>query len=467
MSRVNVTITNVRTGPSAALNCARWGVVGLTERGPTNTFTSIKSLDEYQAKLGSRVTYGLLYDCADEFFRDSGGGEMIVGRVVGPAAIAATKTFLDATSAPALVVKANSAGAWGNNVTVQIAAGVTGGTFVLTIRYNGTAVETSPELADAAAAIAWARNSSSYVVISDPGAVADPAVIAATALLTGTDDRASITTAQWITALNSIPAAVGCMQISAPGATTTAIQQAVLDHADANNRVALLDSAPGGVVGTITAAVPSLTGNGLRRGAIVGPWAYIPGLSSGTSRLIPYSAVQAALTAKSDKKGGQTPNVDASVAADNAQSDYVSSLEATFSDADLAFLDAGKVIGAVMVNGKATTYGDRTLANPTSDPQWYQLQSARTIMYVADQASVIGTKYLFKPLDPALVTVGSLKGELVALLDRMSPGQIFNDPGSSVSVTQDTIARKLSATITVAPNQSAETVGINIDVEVQ
>jgi hypothetical protein len=128
----------------------------------------------------------------------------------------------------------NSAGAWGNGASgglaVEVEAGGAGA-FVLVITLDGDEVERSPELATKADALEWAA-SSDYVVLTDLASVNDPAVVAATPLAGGTDDRASATDAHWKIALDRFETILGPGQVSAPG-RTPALEAGLMARSDA------------------------------------------------------------------------------------------------------------------------------------------------------------------------------------------------------------------------------------------
>lgn len=467
MSRVTVNISNQPAPATPGADVSRWAVAGLTERGSVTAPIVLRSLADYTRLLGSRVTYGVLYDCAEVFFREAGSrAEMIVGRVVGPDAEAATRTFNDGSANPAAVATAVEPGSWGNSITCQITAGSEDANArIWTIRYAGTVVETSPELADVTAAVAWSLNSD-YIRITDPGAVGDPAAIAATALTGGDDDRDNIVTDSWEAPL-TLAAGTGGRQLSAPGSSSAGVQNLVLDIAEASNSVALLDSVPGGSAEDIAAQYAAITSDGKARGAILAPWATGPGLTASTSRTVPYSAVQAGMTARSDRRGGEIPLVNDAVAGENGVSRWATGLETEFTTTELATLDAAQIIAArIDEQGRIQTWGDRTLADEDTDPQWYQLQGARTIMYVAHRARQVGVPYVFRTLDPRLRTANAFKGDLQTILAGLYPAQIGNDPTTSVSTSQDTSTRVLSGSLSVQPNPAAEAVAIDVLVEV-
>src|SRR4051812_10080274 len=67
---------------------------GITERGPVVP-KLLTSLNDYVTVYGARVTYGIVYDSLDEFFRE-GGARAYIGRVVGPGATTGFLNLLDA-----------------------------------------------------------------------------------------------------------------------------------------------------------------------------------------------------------------------------------------------------------------------------------------------------------------------------------------------------------------------------------
>src|SRR6476620_9461769 len=193
MSRPGTQITIRDTPPSRSVptDTGVWFVAGMTEKGPNDRPVLVRSLAEYVANFGARVSYGVLYDALDTFFHE-GGNRAYVSRVVGPAPVVATATLNDGAAAPTLIVKAKDSGIWGNSLNVAVVAGDVGGEFKLVITDDVLgALETSPSLVDKAAAIAWSA-SSAYVNVFDGGvSVLDPAIVAAVSLGTGTDDHAN------------------------------------------------------------------------------------------------------------------------------------------------------------------------------------------------------------------------------------------------------------------------------------
>jgi hypothetical protein len=312
---------------------------------------------------GARQADSVLHDAAETFFQE-GGARLYVSRVVGPNPVAATRDLMnaDATPAATLRVAAKSVGAWGNELTVEVSTtGVTAGSFVLIIRRNGTEVERSPELADETAAIAWG-DTATYVTVTDLAGAGDPAAAAAAALAGGTDDRANAGDAQWAAALDRFGTDLGPGQVSMPGQTTQQRHVDTLAHAAARNRVGLLDLQNIATASTLRSAALALrtaAATNARFGGAFAPWAVIPGIAQGTTRTVPYSAVQAGLEARRDGQG-LSPNVPAAGYPWPAR--YAIRLaqwgqDAPLTEADRASLNDAGVNVARLVYGQIETYG--------------------------------------------------------------------------------------------------------------
>jgi hypothetical protein len=447
-----------------------WFVTGLAEKGPTAP-QLVRSLAEFERLYGSRVAYSLLFDSLDAYFRE-GGTKAYVSRVLGPDALAASVTLDDAAAADTLKVTANSAGAWGNGASgglaVEVEAGGAGA-FVLVITLDGDEVERSPELATKADALEWAA-SSDYVVLTDLASVNDPAVVAATPLAGGTDDRASATDAHWKIALDRFETILGPGQVSAPGRTTAQSQSDLLAHAAERNRIALLDTVDSGTAATLRAAALALRTNAdADHGALFAPWAVIPGLTRGSTRTVPYSAIEAGLMARSDAV--QSPNIPA--AGENGQARYAFDLsQAAWDDATRESLNDGGVNVARVLFGGVRTYGYRTLVDPDTDPNHVMLNNARLFMAIRARAAAILERYVFAQIDGGRKKLGQLAGELAALLNEYyeagslygsTPQEAFLvDVGDSVNTPSSIAAGELHASLAVRPSPEAELVVLEI-----
>jgi hypothetical protein len=473
MSRPGVEIALLEQPPARTppVDTGVFFAIGPAQMGPTNAPSFIRSMSEFQRIYGARVTYSYLWDAIDCYFKE-GGSRAYISRVVGPAPINATVALKDASNAATMNVTANSPGAWANSLSVQITAGSVGGTFVVNIFLSGVLVEVSGDLIDVPAAVSWSQ-SSEYVVITDITASSlDPAVVAATALVGGTDDNTNIVEDNWTTAYNLFSKGLGPGQVAAPGHTSQGGQTALLAHADANNRVALVDALDSGSKATLKSAAAALQGAvpGNRHAALFAPWAIVPGIVAGTTRIVPWSAIEAGIISRNDAH--LSPNT-AAAGLQNGQSVYAIGLsQPPFSDSDRQDLNASSVnIVRALFNG-IMAYGFRTLVNPGSDPNWIPFSNSRLFMAIVAEADAIAEQYVFDQIDGKGVTFKEFGGNLAGMLaSYYNEGSLYGDTpdaayavdtGSTVN-TPDTISNlEIHAVISVKMSPFGELVHIDI-----
>lgn len=461
---VSVTVGDAAPNRSTPIDSGTAYIVGLSDRGPVDAAAELRSLTEARRVLGPRVNYGIALDALEVFFRE-GGNRAYVSRLVGPDAVAASSDLSDGTNAT-LAVAAASPGDWGNALEVEVTEGAAPGTFVLTVSDDGDVVQVSPALADGAAAAAWSVGSS-YVSITDLGE-GDPEA-QTVSLSGGDDDRGNIGTAELEAALERFGSDLGTGQVLYPGATDSASQEAVVAHAVANNRVALLDATDTADVATIEsqAATITATGNG-RVAALFAPWAIIPGITASTSRTVPYSVVQAGLIARSDAATGN-PNV--AVAGENGSARYATGLARTYSEADREDLNDAGVTVAVVKFGDVRTYGTRSLADATTEDNWIQFQNGRLVALIAATADRIAESYVFDQIDGRGLKIAEFAGDLQGILLPLynsgalygsTPEEAFAVDVDSVNTPSTIADGELNAAIAVKVSPAAERVLIEI-----
>jgi phage tail sheath protein FI len=464
-----VTVTSGASAPSSSFptDTGQWFVTGEAEKGPTDAPVLVRNLAQYVTTFGARVAYGYLYDALQTFFKE-GGSRAYVARVVGPSAKVATVKLSDG-SKDTLQVNAISPGAWGNDLTVKVDPG--SGDFVLTVELDEEVVETSPTLNDNGEAVTWAL-SSSYIRLVDLGN-GDPAE-AIKELASGTDDRENITEEEWLDALNLFEPDLGPGQVSAPGRTTAESQENLLTHAGERNRVALLDGTDTETVGTLISQAATLRAiDNARFGGLFGPWAVIPGLTAGTTRTVPYSAVQAGLTARSDVGG----NPNEAVAGVSHVARYATDLsQAAWTAVERGELSDAGVNVARVVNGAVETYDDITLVNPLVDATWLFLSNARLNMALAAGFAAVGERHLFAQIDGRGIELGKFGGDLVGevLLPLYEAGALFGDSPEDAFAcdtsdqvnTEETIAEgKILANVSVRMSPAGRFVEIELSKE--
>lgn len=464
--RVNVVQTDVPPGRGSLAATGAWFVAGLTEKGPTDA-TACYSNGEFARVFGDLVSFSNLPNAVETYFAE-GGSHVIVGRVVGPAAVAASKTI------GKLVISASSVGDWGNSLKVAIVATEEGESVVSYVIQvtdsDGNLLEQSPTLESNADAVAWGEGAE-YVSVASTGTEL-PTDTAATALSGGDDDQDGIGNSDWQAALDGFDADLGPGQVSTPGRSGEQAFADLIDHANARNRIAYLDvEETDDTAAELKAkATVARAQEGSEKGALFGPWVTIPGTAPGTTRNVPASATEAAKASRSDAETGN-PNVPA--AGDNGVSQYATGLVAEVTDAAERdeLNDAGLNLLRVR-NGDVVTYGFRTLANKISKPNDWQLANARLSMAVANDANAIGERHLFRQIDGNGIELARFQGDLEAMLDAYyklgalfgaTPAEAYSvNVGPDVNTTASLADGQLNAAVSIKRSPFAETVTIEI-----
>jgi hypothetical protein len=464
MARPGVNIAFGDTTPSAGAptDTAQWFIAGETTKGALGTAHKVSSLPAFDTALGARLSGSVVRDAVETALRE-GATTVFVSRVAGPAAVASSLALLGAASAPAITVSAKSPGAWGDDLKVAVLAG-TG--YKLQVSNATGTLETSPDLADNDAAVAWGTVAT-YVTVAKDGA-AVPVTAAAAPLAGGDDDSDGITATEKTTALAAFSKTLGPGQLSFPGETDTTVLSAALAHAAANDRVVLVDGPDSATLADLTAVATTLRADAnASYGALFGPYVSVPGLVPGTVRRVPYSAVQAGICARCDREF----NPGRAAAGDRFPLQYVVDF-ADFTDADHETALLAGVNLAKDNYGTLETYGFRSLADPDTMPEWVQFNYARLRMAVSSQLNKAAQGFVFEQMDGAGHTLLKFKDALTAVLtDFYVDGALFGatasdafvvDVGSSVNTPETIAAGELHAVIGVKFSPHAEVVYIDV-----
>lgn len=463
----NVVLLDTPTPVSVPSDTGTWFVVGTSDRGPANAATLILSLDQFTTVFGARQAYSVLYDAVETFFRE-GGNRCYVGRVVGPTPTTGTRNLLDGSAGVSLTVNAIGPGAWSSSYKVGVVAGNAAGTFQIQVSdASNVVLEQSGDLSNQSAAIAWSAYSS-YVRIVLGATALNPAVVALTALSAGADDRTNITDTQWANALASFGPALGPGQVSAPGRTSSTAYGQIKTHAEANNRVGLLDAPDSATAATLKAAAALATSRFMAQP--FAPWVIIPGVTVGTVRAVPPSAFIAGLIARNDASYG-TNQASAGTA---GIARYVTDLsQPDWDDATRTDLNINGINVIRRMLGGVRNYGWRALVNAVSDANWVGFNNARFYMDLYNTLNAIGEGYVFSQIDGQNGTTinkfhGSLGGEM---LRRYQQGALFGDTadvafqvdtGPTVNTLASITAQELHAAVAYKNAPMAEYVLIQI-----
>jgi hypothetical protein len=421
----------------------------------------LRSLSDYDKHFGSRVAYGMR-DTVETYFR-SGGVAVNMIRIVGPAATRATVNLPGAAAAASLAVDSVGQG----TSTFSVSATLTGSTFVLSVFDDGVLLRSSPPLTLPTDAVTWASNDP-HIRVRAIGSVV-PVTSSEVDLAGGDDDRASVTDTHRIAALNLIPAAAGPGQVSIPGATTLAAHIGVILHAEANNRFALLDAPDTATVSTLTAAADSIradvTDAQESRSFLVEGWHLIPGVTPGTTRVVPPTSVVSALMAAQDVVTGN-PN-DPAAGVNGIARFSLGVSHPAWSDATRGVLNLAGVNVFREVGGVQRLYGYRTLVAPNGpEAGWLSAANSRLRMAIQSEADEAAESFVFSQITQTKIAEynGVLTGLLLGYynlgaLFGDSPDDAFVvDTGTTVNTVERLAERRLSAVVGLRMSEFAEVV---------
>lgn len=449
-----------RSGPSAT---GTWHVAALAERGPTDSPRMLLNLGDYDKNFGKNRLF-TQRDAIEAHFRN-GGNRVNFQRFVGPAATLATVALPGASLALSLSVDGVGAGP----VPFLVEVTVDGSTFRLVIYESGVAVQTSPPLASTADAAAWALTSP-YVRVRATGS-ATPIVTTAggVAIAGGADDRVSVTDVHRVSAVNRIPKGDGPGQVSIPGATTTDAHVGLAAHALVNNRFPVMDlpntAVEADLISVADAFRAAATDDEEGYSFLVEGWHTIPGVTVGTTRTVPPSAIVSALMAKHDALTGN-PNEPAA-GVNGIPSFSLGIARANWSDAARGRLNAAGVNVFRFVGGENRLYGYRTGANVDGpSAPWLNAANSRLRMAIQADADTLAEPFVFSQITKSKIAEynGVLSGLLLGYyslgaLFGGSPAEAFIvDTGSAVNTADRIAARYLSAVMGLRMSEFAEVV---------
>lgn len=273
-------------------------------------------------------------------------------------------------------------------------------------------------------------------------------------------------------ALALFPASLGPGQIVAPEETAgAATYGALLDHAAANNRFAVMDVGNGDTVAAMTTLGGAIPASNVEYGMAVGSWVNIPapaGVIGGATRQIPGSSTAAALMARAD----QGDNKNRAAAGRDFPLQYGTSFVREVTEAERnTLLNAG-------VNPFSTRFGVmqldgfQTKVAQSPDTPYWQASAVRGRMWIVAQAKAIGEWYVFRPIDGRGLIAKALESDLDDILLRLynanglygaTPAEAFaTTVGAAVNTTASVALGELHAVAEVRFSPYAKSVIIEL-----
>ncbi|MDZ5076736.1 hypothetical protein [Nesterenkonia sp. HG001] len=308
--RIGVELTSgVRSGPTnTGTPSGILHLAGLAEKGPTSRAVTVRSFATYTRLYGDRAPYaGNLFDAARLFFEE-GGSELLVSRVVGPAASAASVDLLTPDDGegggqePVARIQANDFGGFANQWSVRVEQDDE--TYTVQILDGDDEVLAAWRGIDSVEELVTRSATSTVVTITslteDSGSL-----LLETGdfdLQDGDDDRESIGTEDVIDALHKAGTDGEGGAVAVPGYPADVIGGQLADYASSSRKIALLSADADATLGEVQSLAAELQSSidGQYAGLFF-PHVTIP--DGNASRVVSPEAFVAALRARAFSTG--------------------------------------------------------------------------------------------------------------------------------------------------------------------
>lgn len=475
-----VVTTSVRTGPSGAgeVPAAQWFTVGVTERGPIDGPTLVRSLSEYKTLYGDYVS-GNLYTQLQTFFEE-GGSRAYVYRVTGASASAGYLDLQDNNAGDTIRMTAATPGSWSDQLEIEVVDGDATDTFKIKVYLKSELLYTSRDLVDPPDAVNVINTSTvaHLVVASDLDSIEtppddNPVVLSATALSAGYDGDA-IVEADYTGALDQFTYDLGPGAVSIPGQTGATVWGALIDHGQANFRIAICAFGENDTVATAKTAVAAMYSDpGADNAGFYFPWVEIPDPATAGLTLTqsPEAYVAAARSKAVTEDGPWMPG--AGLISENQ---FVTGLTEYVNSATGDGLDEKRINALRKIGNSIRVYGARSVS--PDEANWRYLTNRDTVNYIAWEAEDRLEDYVFSTIDARGSLFSRIESALIGLLDpiRLAGGlyEAFDadgnqvDPGYSVEVSDEInpIVNLAQGKVSAVVNVRVSAVGDQISVTV-
>lgn len=448
--------TGLRTGPSnAGTPTGVLQIAGLTEHGPVATSTLITSLAQYLVVYGGRTPYSSnMLDTARLFFEE-GGSELLISRVVGPAATRGALELLDTLDAPTVKIEAKHPGSYSKAISVKVENAES--TFTLTVMFDGQTVGVYRNMASISELVQRSATSA-YINVVDMGSASgapanNPAALPATTLPLGSDDRENVVAEHVIKALETAQDAAAGGAVAAPGYTADIIGNALIDYAKRSGTIALLSAHEEASVPEAIALAADLSMNTVGAyGGLIYPHMVITD-GSGTRTVSP-EGYAAAVRSRAFLENGfwQVP------AGDRALTRWATGTNRAVTPEMNNQLSAGFVNGIVTSSSRVRLYNWTSLSD---DRENLALLSARDVLNnLTVQMKAALEPFVFSTLDGRGQLLSQVEAAAIGVLDPIAreggfyalmDGDEEIDPGYKVTVdsTNNTLETGAQNTVIV------------------
>lgn len=407
--------TSVRSGPTAVNQnpTATLFMVGRTQRGPEGTPKLVGSLADYETIYGDYIASGAVHQQVQTYFEE-GGAQVYVSRVVGPSATFGSLDVTGGTAGTAMTLTAVGQGSWSANLDAEVVA--LGAGFNVKFFLDDALVYSTGEVANVAAAVAKINASTVAANYATAAAGADTlAVFAKAAFSAGDADESNITDSDYVVGVGEFTEEFGTGAVCVPNdgniSDVSTIHQALVSHAAANNRFALLaGEAADTAADAITHAESVTAGDNAEYAAMFFPYVKMVNDAGTTLTISPEGYVAAKRAAAHNSIGSW-----AAYAGLVSESKFITGLSASVNAATGNDLDDNKVNALRIVNGRVRIYGARTLS---SDEDNFRFTTSREMLnYVVDRSKAVLEDLIFSPIDGRSSLFSKVEARLVNMLE--------------------------------------------------
>lgn len=475
---VTVTTSETPSSSGVSLSTGTAFVVGAASYGP-ETPTLVRSLSEGVSLYGPRTETESqkLYDALNTFFT-LGGSRAYVNRVAGAGSPVAAKLELEsAATAKTLVVTAKYKGTYANGIKL-VSETVSTESRLIIQNPEGEVLEASPLQAKASELFEWGKTHEAYVVITEgsgytAGKGEKLKAVAATKLAGGTNPTNNETTTKTTIEGFGKSLGPGTLIVAATEGTKEAVHTAMGEHASKFNRLAVCDLKEAEKTATTVATL--VAEKGAYPVGIAGYMVFtasaciVQGVTLGTTRTVPGSAVVAGLRAQVSATGNDNQNPSGKTW---PLSPFVTGFTNPYKQTEVEELSTAGINAFKEVQGNPCLYGFVTALSKEKDLIYWQASASAERMALSAQCEEIGNSYLFKTIDGRKRLIHRFQGDLQGVILRAwEAGALFGETAPQAGIvnveepvnTPTTIQNgELNAELLVRISPYANQVGIKI-----
>lgn len=472
-----VLTTAVRTGPVTTTTAptSTLFIAGVTEKGPEGDAKLITSVADYNAIYGGYISAGYVHESVQMFFEE-GGSRAYVSRVIPSDAVSASCTVADASAGTVVTLIASGEGTWPHSgaLTVGVIQPTAGSTFRLRVFSDGDLVYTTPICTTKTELVDEINNSTVaalYVTAVAGASSLIPQVTVSNLNFTGGSNGTTVTDADVETALEAFIPTLGPGAVAAPGFYTQTVYEALIDHAKANNRIALLGFDKDDTVNDVLSVTSTYEDrDGAEGAAWFYPWVKIP--RGNLTISVPCEGYVAAKRAAVHNKLGAWH----AYAGLKSEARFVSGVQTTISSTQADALDLVYINPIRIISGSVRIYGARSASTDTVNFRY--INSREVLNHIIDKAQVGLESLVFSVIDGRRSLFGEVAAVLINVLDPISKAgglfELYNadgkllDPGYIIQVNDaiNPISQLATGVVKAKVGARVSSIGDTIEVEI-